>query len=1340
MAGVAIVINKRLVNYRPGDLKFREIVPGRALQLNIPWRNHTSTLNFLAIYAPNSESNNEAFWNELNREYQRYTVPLRPHFVLGDFNLVEEAIDRQPPHRDNEDAVTALKTLKRTLRLKDGLRTEFPDKFTFTWGLNHAPAECPRGASLSRIDRIYCRQELYHSTREWRIHYDHLVKTDHEMAAATYYDLEAPYIGKGRWQVPGLLLDNEKFLEAVSKLCLDTIERIEQLTNESTETPQSLFQQLKDDIKDTAKAMAARMIPKAQAEIERLSQECEKTLNDGTLSDHDRTLKAIELENEIRDLEEVRHERARLDGSTLYTLEHETIGKHWIRTNKAKKPRDTVFMLKNPREPHAHPARESRAMAEIARAYHSDIQLDNERTTAERDQATEEVLASIDVEVDETDRNKLSTLLSYDNVREALMSMPNGKASGMDGIQTDLWKRLTLAHESAKDAPEEDRPPDVIHLLTKVFNDIETNKVSPAYRFAEGCPIYKKKDRDDIANYRPITVLNADYKAFTKALTIRLAPVALKLIHTDQAGFMAGRRIDDHTELIKLMIKWCEKEEEDGMLVFLDQEKAYDRITHSFLQATLRKMNFPEHFRNAIKSLYDSAETVVIINGVISKSFKITRGVRQGDPLSCLLFNLAIESLASLLRKSDLKGFTTPEQTERLIVTLFADDTTVFLSVEDNFHDLEEILEKWCMASGARFNVDKTETIPVGTPHYREQVLDTRLARAGDESSRIPPNIKIAKEGEAVRALGAFVGNGIDDVSVWTPTMETMHDKADNWQKSYPSLEGRSYITKLEPGARTQYRTMVQGMPTEIEDEVIAVIAEIIWDGKIPGVDRDTMSLPYALEGEAVLDIKLRNQSIYIKLAQKFVEGKARWTGVAKDLMFHDIPKSRNILDRDLAPNILLQTWDVMKQNARTSLPLSTWKMVDTARKHNLSFNPPRVSSQIKRDLPAWYHPGRINDSLTPDDGVYAKCLRDCHRILTVGDLVGFINEFHEYDPPEDRRRLRNAPTCECTQCDYVQAIGCLDAVKCHIKAQEYLDSYKTKWRPGTTEVSLQRICKRYKRIEENLTLEDGERLFTPKLESYLDISAGFRILDPQASTRWMSLDIPIGYPPLEEREWTTVYIESECSTSPYEPTTATYGAVESPQSHRTIHGKLPLSLEPSVHTAIALAILRTVEVIPPERNIRFSTPSKHITDSLTTKLEKYEDINWMDHDVSDLLMRAVVAHLRSRSGLTTLRVYGEDSDRPLRQQAKHLAKRALRHPPESIEGGLTDIRDDMMVQGAKLVKLTQSQIYRVLLDAKAKKTPTRPSTLAHLDLAVQACGERRIPTLPHTTMEVNKI
>lgn len=86
----------------------------------------------------------------------------------------------------------------------------------------------------------------------------------------------------------------------------------------------------------------------------------------------------------------------------------------------------------------------------------------------------------------------------------------------------------------------------------------------------------------------------------------------------------------------------------------------------------MEKYNFPESFTNTVRSLYHDAETAVMINGVLSSKFKVIRGVRQGDPLSCLLFDVAIEP--------------------RIVVTMFADDTTVYLTAQDDMETLNKIL------------------------------------------------------------------------------------------------------------------------------------------------------------------------------------------------------------------------------------------------------------------------------------------------------------------------------------------------------------------------------------------------------------------------------------------------------------------------------------------------------------------------------------------------------------------------------------------------------------------------------------------------------------------------
>ena len=142
-----------------------------------------------------------------------------------------------------------------------------------------------------------------------------------------------------------------------------------------------------------------------------------------------------------------------------------------------------------------------------------------------------------------------------------------------------------------------------------------------------------------------------------------------------------------------MVLNFAEAAEENGMIVALDQAKAYDKIKHDYLWKTLEAFKILNHFIHTMQSLYSNAMTKVMINRCLSSGFQVSRGVHQGDPLSCLLFNLGIEPLSLSLRKSNLRGLTIPGTHERLIATLFSDDTTVFLAEEDSLTDLTKILD-----------------------------------------------------------------------------------------------------------------------------------------------------------------------------------------------------------------------------------------------------------------------------------------------------------------------------------------------------------------------------------------------------------------------------------------------------------------------------------------------------------------------------------------------------------------------------------------------------------------------------------------------------------------------
>ena len=198
------------------------------------------------------------------------------------------------------------------------------------------------------------------------------------------------------------------------------------------------------------------------------------------------------------------------------------------------------------------------------------------------------------------------------------------------------------------------------------------------------------------------------------------------LVHPDQAGFIPQRSIFNHIRLAKAIINYTEVMEENGVIIALDQEKVYDKIRHDYLWAMLESFGLPPHFTKTVKALYQNAHTQVAINGVLSHPFKVTHGVRQGDPLSCPLFDLAIEPLACKLRNDpEVHGLSIPGLKDKLVINLFADDTTLYLSDKDSFDTIEPKLKAWCDTSGAKFNIEKTEIIPLGTQTHRNAVITT---------------------------------------------------------------------------------------------------------------------------------------------------------------------------------------------------------------------------------------------------------------------------------------------------------------------------------------------------------------------------------------------------------------------------------------------------------------------------------------------------------------------------------------------------------------------------------------------------------------------------------------
>jgi len=264
-----------------------------------------------------------------------------------------------------------------------------------------------------------------------------------------------------------------------------------------------------------------------------------------------------------------------------------------------------------------------------------------------------------------------------------------------------------------------------------------------------------------------------------------------------------------------------------------------------------------------------------------------------------------------MLQKSSLEGFKIKGEVERLITTLFADDTTVWLSERDSFSDLQNILDIWCKVLGAKFNITKTIIIPIGTAKYCETVVNTQKIRRFQEE-HIPGDISIAKDETPVRVLEAYVENRLDQVAIWSPILEKIEAKLDQWSKSHPTQDGCCLIISMVVGGLTQYLTRVQGMSKDIEEILRKKITSFMWSGSSSMVNNETMILPVSKGGKKVLDIKALNEAIIlIKLQCYAAQGnkRPRWAKVADDLMASLVPKTHKSVNKETRLNPFLQQW-----------------------------------------------------------------------------------------------------------------------------------------------------------------------------------------------------------------------------------------------------------------------------------------------------------------------------------------------------------------------------------------------------------------------------------------------
>ena len=203
--------------------------------------------------------------------------------------------------------------------------------------------------------------------------------------------------------------------------------------------------------------------------------------------------------------------------------------------------------------------------------------------------------------------------------------------------------------------------------------------------------------------------------------------------------------------MIRDLIDLANSNDTEACFIFLDQEKAFDRVNHDFLYKCMRTFGIGDNFIHWIKVIYSNASTRIKINGFLTENIQLKRGVRQGDPLSFLEYIFINEIMALQLRKNpNIVGFQVGG--EKIVSLHYADDTTICILQNRCFKEVYKELLDYEKGTGAKINYDKTKALWVGKWRNR---TDTPLPLKFTNGN--------------IKSLGVYFGND-------NPAMQTFQE------------------------------------------------------------------------------------------------------------------------------------------------------------------------------------------------------------------------------------------------------------------------------------------------------------------------------------------------------------------------------------------------------------------------------------------------------------------------------------------------------------------------------------------------------------------------------------
>ena len=646
------------------------------------------------IYAPTDYRDQDCFIRLLSEQLISNTDTSKV-VISGDWNTTLNPIDKrggQPWKATNYR--NSLINLMEELNLIDIYRQINPTKKYFTY-------ESKPLNLKSRIDFFLISRPLSCCVKNAEIRTS--IAPDHKSIFLNIEIKNEFARGPGLWKFNNTLLEDENYKELIEFYYPQILVKYREITDK-----QLLWELIKMELRAKTIKYSKEKRSKLRNEEKALQEELQEL--DGKICNNDafdqETLEKYEAaKDKLKRIHDTRGKEAIFRSKTKWFEQGEKPTKYFFNLEKNNYEKKLIREVKSENDEVISNFVQVNKEIEnfYSKMYTSKITGNNTSDVSEHNNNIHKFIEGLNIpQLNVEEQESLEKDLTFEELKDALTSFADNKSPGEDGFTKEfyeaffdlLWKDLLNSYNDAfnKGSLSVSQKRGTITLIPKGDENLS-----------------------DLKNWRPISLLNIDYKILSKVLAKRMEQHLPKLIHSDQTGFVNGRYIGQNIRLLSDIMEFSESKNFQGILLFVDFEKAFDTLEWSFISKTLEVFNFGNKFKKWFTVLYNGVQSSVVNGGFMTNYFEITRGVRQGCPLSPSLFILAVELLALKIRQNkNCEGIYLPNNQE-VKISQFADDTTIITNNTDSLKSHLQTIEWFGTVSGLKLNKKKTKAMWLGT-------------------------------------------------------------------------------------------------------------------------------------------------------------------------------------------------------------------------------------------------------------------------------------------------------------------------------------------------------------------------------------------------------------------------------------------------------------------------------------------------------------------------------------------------------------------------------------------------------------------------------------------------